>query len=206
MHLILADTCPELIAELRIAFANVPNVEIICADITQACAALGSQPKAVINPGQSHGMSDGIDGTICRLISSPWNDISKKLQDSIDQIYMGQQPVGSALLIETANSNVSYMVHAPTMLIPGSVKKTYNAYTAFRAALLEIWRHNCEKPELQIRTIICPGLATGIGMMSPATSAKQMRLAWDSLVQPIPHHWPAIWSHHRKLDRTFRKD
>jgi hypothetical protein len=56
------------------------------------------------------------------------------------------------------------------------VSETVNAYLAFRAALLAVREANRRRPGM-IRSILCPGMCTYFGHMSPEKSARQMRFA-----------------------------
>jgi O-acetyl-ADP-ribose deacetylase (regulator of RNase III) len=63
-----------------------------------------------------------------------------------------------------------------------TVSDTAHAYLAFRAALLAVRRHNANDALEPVRTVMCPGLGTGIGLMPPDGYARQMRTAWDEFV------------------------
>lgn len=204
MQILFADLDATVIDELEVAFMGVPNVMCQRIEIGQACSSAIHSSKAVINPGNCHSLQDGgFDGAVSRLLSTPWRSIEGMTQKMVDDLYMGQQPIGTALMVPSPNPIVKFMVYTPTMMVPEDCSKTFNAYTAFRAALLEIWKHNLNNPQLQIDTIICPGLVTGAGSMEAVTSAKQMRLAWDSLAHPVPHKWKDVWNFHHKLSETF---
>jgi O-acetyl-ADP-ribose deacetylase (regulator of RNase III) len=86
------------------------------------------------------------------------------------------------------------------MSIPESVAQSLNAYLAFRAVLLAIVRHNQGQGAAQIRSVLVPGLATGVGGMEPRRCAAQMRIALDQVTKParIPSS-AMIHEVHRKL-------
>ena len=69
------------------------------------------------------------------------------------------------------------------MRIPESIAQTTNAYIAFRAALLAIRRFN-EAGGPRIRSVVVPGLGTGVGGMDPRRCAAQMRIAFDQMKKP----------------------
>ena len=68
------------------------------------------------------------------------------------------------------------------MRVPENVSRTLNAYLAFRAALLAVRRHNERSPDSRIESLVCSGLATGVGRLEPAGCAVQMRTAYESLL------------------------
>ena len=103
-----------------------------------------------------------------------------------------------------------YWISAPTMVTPMVLKNSSrNAYLAFRAVLRCILAHNsstscrgsCHQNQQttcntqgpitvttavakEILSVAVPGLGTGIGMMDPTESARQMRDAYDEVMFP----------------------
>jgi O-acetyl-ADP-ribose deacetylase (regulator of RNase III) len=86
------------------------------------------------------------------------------------------------------------------MRIPENVAHTINAYLAFRAVLLAVAQHNRTNENQPIRTILVPGLGTGVGGMDPRRCAAQMRIALDQVSKParIPS-FAMIHELHQKL-------
>ena len=86
------------------------------------------------------------------------------------------------------------------MRVPEPVGSSVNAYLAFRAALLAVVRHNASTPGRRIRTMVVPGLCSGIDAMDPRRCAAQMRIAYDAAREPgrIPS-FDAIWRTHHAL-------
>src|SRR5262249_23323188 len=85
------------------------------------------------------------------------------------------------LIVELPAQRFPFIVAAPTMRIPGSVAGSINAYLAMRAALVAVLKHNAKSPR-PIRSLAVPGLATGVGGLSAAEAAEQMRAADDSVI------------------------
>lgn len=92
------------------------------------------------------------------------------------------------------------MVAAPTMRVPEPVSFTINAYLAFRAILVAVENWNRTAGRRDIDTLVCCGLGTGIGKVSPIKCAMQMRAAYQRLSEPsrIPS-FQAIHDSHRAL-------
>ena len=128
------------------------------------------------------------------------NSIQWSVQKAILERHHGELPVGSALIVPTEHKRWRYLVVAPTMRIPESVANTVNAYLAFRAALLAVRDHNALHPASPIRSVLVPGMATGVGGMAPGRCANQMRTAYDEVSQParIPNT-STILDAHAKL-------
>jgi O-acetyl-ADP-ribose deacetylase (regulator of RNase III) len=105
-----------------------------------------------------------------------------RLQTLIRAAWDGELPVGCAAIVETGDRAIPYLVSAPTMRVPMDVSETVNAYLAFRAALIAVREANRRKPGM-IKSVLCPGLCTFYGHMSPDKSARQMRFAHRLVVE-----------------------
>ncbi len=138
----------------------------------------GESVDAVVSPGNCFGfMNGGID----RLYSERFGwHVQDRLREVIRKDWNGELPIGLAVVVETDATDIPFVIAAPTMRAPVSVANTLNAYLSFRAVLLAIRRHNRQRSE-SIRSIACPGMATGTGEMSTNICAKQMRAAWDEV-------------------------
>jgi O-acetyl-ADP-ribose deacetylase (regulator of RNase III) len=156
------------------AFAGVPAVEVVEGNLLDlAC-------DGIVSPANSFGdMGGGLDKAIDDFHGGA---AQKALMDAIAEHFLGELPVGMALLVELPGRHLPFVVAAPTMRIPGSVASTLNAYLSMRAALVAVRRHNAAGGRL-IRSLAVPGLCTGVGGMLPAEAAGQMRAAYDSVVE-----------------------
>jgi O-acetyl-ADP-ribose deacetylase (regulator of RNase III) len=174
-------------------FADVSNVNISHGDIFESSA------DAIISPANSFGFMDGgIDLVYLRRFGQQLQD---RLQDELRRRFNGELPVGMAHVIETGDTDISYLVSSPTMRIPEYVAHTPNAYLAFKAALHAIDRHN-QVAERKIASVLCPGLATAIGEMPASVCAFQMRRAYDRWTNDnawTPQTIREAKSYHRRL-------
>ena len=154
-------------------FFGMDAVEIVQGDLMETGA------DAVVSPANSFGdMSGGVDKRIDDFFRGA---AQENLIRQIREQFYGELPVGMALVIPLPDSRIPYLVAAPTMRVPENVTDTPNAYLAFRAALVAVLRHNATAGQ-PIRTLAAPGMATGVGLMSCAVSAMQMRTAYDSII------------------------
>ncbi len=160
--------------------------------------------------GNSFGEMNGfVDGIINTFLSSPYERMHTTVKRAIATRYLGEQPVGTCLLVPSLRRQAAgWLAHAVTMRVPQDVSDTLNSYTALRSALVEVFRHNnsaCTdeaKTNKNITTILCPLLCTGAGGMDVATSARQMRRAWESVYggDHVPlSDWQQIWASERAL-------
>lgn len=66
-----------------------------------------------VTAGSSYGlMSAGIDAVVVNQLGSQVQDA---VQLRILNEFLGEQPIGSAFLLETGNDRVPFLCHAPTM-------------------------------------------------------------------------------------------
>jgi O-acetyl-ADP-ribose deacetylase (regulator of RNase III) len=166
----LRDISAEMVQAWRKYFTGIANVRISHGDIFESSA------DAIVSPANSFGYMDGgID--LVYLQRFGW-ELQTRLQTHLRTDHDGELPVGQATIVETFDTNIPYLVSAPTMRVPMNVTNTVNAYLAFRAAIRAIKQHNREQPGA-IRTVLCPGLCTAIGRMPPELAARQMAAAFE---------------------------
>jgi O-acetyl-ADP-ribose deacetylase (regulator of RNase III) len=174
IKIFLRDKNIEIVNAWKSVFLNYANVEISRGNIFDLVA------DAIISPANSFGFMDGgIDLVYSEYFG--WN-IEKKLQTQIKHRFYGEIPVGVATIIETDNNKIKYLISAPTMRVPENVSNTVNAYLAFRASLIEVVKFN-ENNQKKISSLLCPGLGTLTGRVSPQKCAIQMKYAYDSIIE-----------------------
>jgi O-acetyl-ADP-ribose deacetylase (regulator of RNase III) len=119
--------------------------------------------------------------------------LQARVQAAILDEYLGEQPVGTALLVETGRADGPYFVHAPIMRVTMRVAFSDHVYCALYAALLAVRRHNRAAANApadsarQIQRVAVPSLGTGEGGLPPAQSARQMALAYKNITHPPDH-------------------
>jgi O-acetyl-ADP-ribose deacetylase (regulator of RNase III) len=176
VKLYLRDRSPDVAAAWRAHFEGTQNVEISQGDIFRDAP----HADAIVSPANSFGYMDGgIDAVYLQRFGP---EIAVRLQTLIKAAWDGELPVGCAAIVETGDRAIPYLVSTPTMRVPMDVSQTVNAYLAFRAALIAVREANRRKPGM-IQSILCPGLCTFYGHMSPDKSARQMRFAHRLVVE-----------------------
>ena len=192
--LYLIDRSPDLTREWQVQFADCPAVEVLSGDYFQKSA------DAIVSPANSFGIMDG--GLDLAIRNQLGRVIEKKIQEVIVTKYHGELPVGCAEIVETNDARWKYLICAPTMRIPEPIQFTINTYLAFRAVFLAIENFNQTTLSSKIDSCVCSGLGTGVGRISPATCARQMRAAYQAMKQParIPSYH-AIHEFHTALRR-----
>ncbi len=183
------DLNPEVIEALAEEFHGCEvegEVHFMVGDIFSA-----PRSDALMSPSNSLGwLNGGIDGV---YVSKFGHRLSENLQKEIKTKHSGLLEIGKSAIIQTDNSDYPFVVFCPTMEVPGAdVSYTENAYLAFKAGLEEILAYNkrvSEKVEsvgseltyLSITSVSSPGFCTLNGLMSPETSAKQIKKAYQEV-------------------------
>ena len=168
-RLILVDPDVTLCTAWREAFKGVSNIAVVH-------GYFETLPKfdCMVSAANSFGIMDGgVDAAITRYFGGA---LMSRVQDAVLDRYLGEQPVGTSMIIETGHTEHPFLAHTPTMRIPMPISQTDNVYLAMWAMLLEVRRHNRDA-EHPIATVACPGLGTGYGKMTPHEAARQMATA-----------------------------
>lgn len=152
---------------------------------------------AFVTAGNSYGlMTAGIDAAVVEVFGQ---QIMDRVQRRVMSDYYGEQPVGTAFVLESGYAAVPYLVHAPTMRVPGSIEDTEKVYLATFAALVAIGHHNATAGRT-IATAAFPAFGTGFGGMSFDEAARQMAVAYRYFLDP-PHRldWDTVTARHRAI-------
>lgn len=73
-----------------------------------------------VTAGNAYGMmTAGIDAAVVRFYGE---EIMDQVKHRVMDDYLGEQPVGTAFIIETGNDAFPFLCHAPTMRVPGSIE------------------------------------------------------------------------------------
>lgn len=199
MKIILAGLSAKLLHAWTTFFGEEKEVTIIEADITKV------KCDATVSPANSFGFMDGgLDYALSERFG--W-DLEKKLQQLIKDLPEGELLVGQAILLETGDDDVPFLISAPTMRIPTNfnIDTSVNAYLAMKAILIKA------KSDSRINSVSIPGLCTGVGRMQPMIAARQMFQAYKEIMlgetmnfssfgEAQKYHWNInpqgmIWTH-----------
>lgn len=172
-RLILIGKDPALVEAWEQVFDGDDRVEPVLGDYF-------SEPAdAMLSPANCFGIMDGgLDKAIREELGF---EVERRVKNELLNRFHGELPIGMAVVVPTDHPKWPFLVSAPTMRIPEPVPWSLNAYHAFRGALVAIWNHNRVEGNTPIRSLVCSGLATGIGRMSPRRCAGQMRVAWREI-------------------------
>lgn len=140
--------------------------------------------------GNAYGiMNAGIDAAVVERFGK---SMQRRVQEHILDEYHGEQPVGSAFLLETHDPEVPFLCHAPTMRTPRGISGTDNVYRAVRACFVAVGRHN-RRAERPIETLVIPAMGAGFGQMPMEEVARQTSVAWRLFDEvPFPPDWDRV--------------
>src|SRR4051812_16864171 len=170
MKLILVDINPALCRAWEVAFKDLPDVEIHQGYFESIPAF-----DCMVSPANSFGLMDGgIDAAITRFFGL---ELMYAVQKRIIEEYLGEQPVGTSMIVETPSSKHPFLAHTPTMRVPLTITHMDHVYVAMAAMLREVHHHN-QRDERKINIVACPGLGTGVGRVPFREAARQMSLAY----------------------------
>ena len=143
----------------------------------------------IATAGNSFGLMDaGIDLAIVRYFG---RDLMETIQRRIHSEYLGEQPVGTSLIVDTGRTDHRYVAHTPTMRIPMNVNGTDNVYVATWATLLAAHNHNVQH-ESKIEWLALPAFCTGTGGVDVVEASLQMQIAIDHFFKPPRHLNPTV--------------
>ena len=153
----------------------------------------------MVSAANSFGLMDGgVDLAITNFFG---HKLQLKVQEKIMSEYYGEQPVGTSMIVETGNEKHPFVAHTPTMRIPLKITKTDNVYLAKFALLRAVANHN-KTNEKKIKIVVCPGLGTSAGGVSPDEAARQMELAYRNFYKPLPlkpNSWPQVTERQKEI-------
>ncbi|PQO30928.1 phage tail protein [Bremerella cremea] len=168
----------------RSRFASLPEVRVIQARMEEL-----EPHDCFVTAANSFGiMTAGIDAAVIGYFGE---ELMQRVQLRIMNDYLGEQPVGSAFLIETHHTAIPYLCHAPTMRVPGGIDGTDKVYMATWAALLAVYQHNVSN-QRKIETVAFPAFGAGFGGVAYDEAARQMAAAYDHFLNP-PHRLDWDW-------------
>lgn len=174
-------------------FDAVDDIEVLEGDICRVAC------DAVVSPANSFGFMDGgLDYALSERFG--W-DLQKRLQAEIRQRPLGELLVGEALIVETRDAEVPWLISAPTMRVPMRLKQSINAYLAMKAILTAVRAHQ-RQPRIEV--VAVPGLGTGCGRLPLSMAAFQMKAAYEEVVlgdKPYPADYREAQSRQLKLNR-----
>ena len=184
MRLILVDRDREFSDAARWHFRSHPEVQVVCGRFEDL-----SSFDCVVTAGNSFGLMDaGMDLAVVRFFG---RHVMERIQKRILEDHLGEQPVGTCLIVPTDHPAHPFIAHAPTMRVPMNIQCTDHVYLAMWAAFTAVHRHNRSESR-KIESLACPGLGTGTGGMDRLEAALQLYLAYEHYQRPPESINPSV--------------
>ncbi|KAK9846032.1 hypothetical protein WJX84_001388 [Apatococcus fuscideae] len=119
-HLIFCDKNEPSLQALCRAFHGIQDVSFLTQDIRTLHRL--RRPSAICSVGNSFGIMDGgVDWVVREMLSPPpaRTSVQAKCQEAISEQFMGEQPVGTCMLLPARVTDVfDWLAYAPTMVVP----------------------------------------------------------------------------------------
>lgn len=187
MHLTLVDRGKEFCDVLRWQFRAHPEVTIVHGRFEDLPSY-----DCVVTAGNSFGLMDaGMDLAVVRFFG---RHVMERIQRQILEEHLGEQPVGTCLIVPTDHMVHPFVAHAPTMRVPMNIQGTDHVYLAMWSVFTALHRHNRTNAH-RIDSLACPGLGTGTGGMDPLEAALQLYLAYEHYLNPPLYINPSVAQH-----------
>jgi len=138
--------------ELKKRVGNA-EVEIVLGDITEV------DSEAIVNPANTLMI---MGGGIAKAIKNKGG-----VEIELEAKRKAPIPIGGAVITKGGNLKAKYVIHAPTVKIPGGSSSRENVSKAVEAALNIAEKHG-------IREVAFPSMGTGVGGLSYRVSAHEM--------------------------------
>lgn len=176
----------------QLRFRGLPAVRVIRSTFEDL-----EPHDAFVTAGNAFGMmTAGIDAAMVRYFGPA---LMEQVQFRIMDQYLGEQPLGTAFVHPTDDPRCPFLIHAPTMRVPGSIEGTDKVYCATWAALLAAHSHNVSGKQ-PIEVLAFPAMGTGFGGMPFDEAARQMAAAYQHSLHP-PHRidWDFVVDRHKAI-------
>ena len=179
MRLIITTREKEAADEIRWSTRKTPGIEVHQGKFEDLRAY-----DCVATAGNSFGLMDsGMDLAVVKFFGTR---VMERIQERIVSEYLGEQPVGTCVIVPTDDPKHPFVAHAPTMRIPMNISGTDHVYLATWAVLTEVHRHNRDSnPKIDV--LVCCAFGTGTGGVQPLEAGVQMRIAYEHFCKPPTH-------------------
>ena len=194
-NIFLLDINSKMTKEWEKCFVNEENVQVVCEDF-ESFMRKHKENIAIVSPANSYGIMDGgYDGAITEYFG---DSVQKQVQKKIQEQYLGEQPVGTVLVISIDMDKKIKLLHIPTMKVPEPIIDTQIIYNCMRQALITAVMDE------DIENIVVPAFGALTGRVSVDMVAKQMYAAFLQIKMQIEGGNPCIESWNTVLRQNLK--
>lgn len=157
----------------------------------------------IVSPANSFGLMDGgLDMALSRAFGGVEVTIPH-VQEHLWRECLGHQNVGTCTIIDMRPlvGPCRYLAHCPTMRVPAAVSPGSDiVYSCMWSILNAVRKHNqlcsVQNGHTPINTLMCSGLATGVGRVPAHVCAQQMVLAYRHYMELVTmdHGQSKVWN------------
>ena len=182
----------EMCDAFRLRFEGLPRVTVIQSRFEDLpphdCFVTAANAFGIMNA--------GIDAAVIRVHGE---ELMKRVQHRILEDYLGEQPIGTSMVVPTHNAEYPFIAHSPTMRVPGSIEGTDKVYAATWASLIAVYQQKA-KHQLPIESVVFPAMGAGFGGVPYSEVARQMAVAYRHYLNP-PHrmNWDMVASREKAI-------
>lgn len=167
-HLILTDCNTEFCDTASDLFNDTTEVLIECSSVEKA-----AQSDCIVCVGNSIG--EATNPALFELFNQ---ELEERIQDHILMDYEGNQPIGTAFLLETFDKKYPFLIYAPITTDTNVTNDNKILFHAARSILLAVRRHNIYS-EFTIHTILWPDITSSNLPLASTECAQQLKEASD---------------------------
>lgn len=177
LKLVLLDTRPFLCRAFKDYFDGLPNVEIVNVSFQELPFF-----DCIVTAASSISHHHDVDSQILNFFGE---DVVDLLQKRIYTEYLGDQPIGTSLIVETNHPLHPFLAHTPSLRMDIARAGRDHVYHAMWSTFLAIRKHNQLHSHClhkQINIVAVPGLGTAYGRVSVDEVARQMCMAYQNFL------------------------
>jgi len=194
-NVFLLDINPNMTKEWEKCFMNEGNVQVVCEDF-ECFMRKHHENIAIVSPANSYGIMDGgYDGAITEYFG---DSVQKQVQKMIQEQYLGEQPVGTVLVISIDKEKKIKLLHIPTMKVPEPIIDTQIIYNCMRQAIVTAMMDD------NIENIVIPAFGALTGQVPADIVAKQMYAAFLQIKMQIENDNPRTESWNNVLRQNLQ--
>lgn len=175
MKIILFDLDTKMIEYWEKDFLDKDNICILNEEFSKVMKDYGRDIDMVVSAANSFGIMDG--GLDLAYRNYFGIELQEEVQKKIWDRFLGEQPVGTSLVVDIPNFSGIKLCHTPTMRTPQAVDPRI-VYSAMRSALVESHRAGA-------KVVLMPAFAHLTGRVDAETVSTLMRRAYEDYIDSV---------------------
>ena len=184
MKIFLLDLDEEMTRSWQARFNDIEEVEVVNSEFCSFMKEHINDIAAVVSAANSFGLMDGgLDGAYIRFFGKELQDA---VQSKLIEEYLGEQPVGSSMIVDIPGFPGKKLIHTPTMRIPQPILDPRIVYICTRSALVTAYKNNDG-------TVLLPAFGHLTGRLSSEIVSSLMEKAYRDVIGRISDSSANSW-------------